>query len=107
VGKPPVIRLHGSFEPLDPTPLTGDDTERLMKEICPPRYQQMLQEQGSCDFAYAFSEQARFRTNIFRNFGNIAIVMRLIPSRIFSSISSVCPRNRSIRSSRPTAVWSS
>ena len=84
VGKAPVIRLHGSFEPLDPTPLTGEDTERLMKEICPPRYQQMLQEQGSCDFAYAFSEQARFRTNIFRNMGNIAIVMRLIPSRIFS-----------------------
>ena len=84
VGKAPVIRLHGSFEPLDPTPLTGDDTERLMKEITPPRYQQMLQEQGSCDFAYAFSEQARFRTNVFRNFGNIAIVMRLIPSRIFS-----------------------
>ena len=84
VGKAPVIRLHGSFEPLDPTPLTGDDTERLMKEITPPRYQQMLQEQGSCDFAYAFSEQARFRTNVFRNMGNIAIVMRLIPSRIFS-----------------------
>ncbi len=84
VGKPPVIRLHGDFEPLDPTPLTGDDTERLMKEITPPRYQQMLQEQGSADFAYAFSEQARFRTNIFRNMTNVGIVMRLIPTRIFT-----------------------
>lgn len=84
VAKPPVIRIHGSFEPLDPKPLTPDDTERLMKEIAPPRYQQMLQEQGSADFAYAFSEQARFRTNIFRNQSNIGIVMRLIPSRIFS-----------------------
>ena len=84
VAKPPVIRLHGDFEPLDPSPLTPEDTERLMKEITPPRYQQMLQEQGSADFAYAFSEQARFRTNIFRNMGSVGIVMRLIPTRIFS-----------------------
>ncbi|MCE5229792.1 type IV pilus twitching motility protein PilT [bacterium] len=84
VGKPPVIRLHGEFEPLDPQPLTPEDTERLMKEITPPRYQQMLQEQGSADFAYAFSEQARFRTNIFRSMSNVGIVMRLIPTRIFS-----------------------
>lgn len=84
VGKPPVIRVSGDFDPLDPTPLTAEDTERLMKEITPPRYQQMLQEQGSCDFAYAFSEQARFRTNVFRGQGRIGIVMRLIPSRIFT-----------------------
>src|SRR5512132_2185227 len=83
VGKAPVIRLHGAFEPLDPTPLTAEDTDRLMQEIAPPRYQQMLQEQGSADFAYAFSEQARFRTNIFRCMGNVGIVMRLIPTRIF------------------------
>jgi twitching motility protein PilT len=84
VGKPPVIRLHGTFEPLDPHIMTHDDTERLMKEITPPRYQQMLQEQGSTDFAYAFSEQARFRTNVFRGQSQVGIVMRLIPSRIFS-----------------------
>jgi twitching motility protein PilT len=84
VGKAPVIRLHGVFEPLDPRPLTADDTERLMKEITPPRYQQHLQESGSGDFAYAFSEHARFRTNVFRSMSNIGIVMRLIPTRIFT-----------------------
>jgi twitching motility protein PilT len=84
VNKPPVIRLHGAFDPLDPMPLAPDDTERIMKEICPPRFQQQLQEEGSCDFAYAFSDVARFRTNIFRNLGDLGIVMRLIPSRIFT-----------------------
>ena len=84
VGKPPVIRIHGDFEPLDPNTLVPEDTERLMKDITPPRYQQMLQEQGSADFAYAFSEQARFRTNIFKGMSNIGIVMRLIPSRILT-----------------------
>ncbi len=81
---PPVIRCHGAFEVLDPTPLTADDTERLMKEITPPRYQQLLQEMGSADFAYAFSDQARFRTNIFRYRSIIGICMRLIPTRIYT-----------------------
>jgi len=84
VNKPPVIRLHGAFDALDPKPLEPADTERVMKEIAPPRFQQQLQEKGSCDFAYAFSDEARFRTNIFRGMGVIGIVMRLIPSRIFS-----------------------
>lgn len=84
VGKQPVIRLHGSFEALDPKPLEPEDTERIMKDIAPPRFQQQLQERGSCDFAYAYSEAARFRTNIFRGMGNLGIVMRLIPSRIFT-----------------------
>ena len=84
VGKPPVMRIHGGFEPLEPRPLIPEDTERYMKEITPPRFQQHLQEQGACDFAYAFSDMARFRTNVFRGMGNIGIVMRLIPSRIFN-----------------------
>lgn len=84
VGKPPSIRTSGNFESLDPVPLAPADTERIMKDITPPRFQQQLQEKGSCDFAYAFSEQARFRTNIFRGMGNLGVVMRLIPSRIFT-----------------------
>lgn len=84
VGKPPSIRVSGSFDYLDPRPMQPEDTEYIMKEITPPRFQQQLQEEGSCDFAYAFSEQARFRTNIFRGMGNIGIVMRMIPTRIFT-----------------------
>jgi twitching motility protein PilT len=55
-----------------------------MKEITPPRFQEILHEQGSADFAYEFSEHARFRTNIFKARSVVGIVMRLIPTRIFS-----------------------
>lgn len=82
VGRAPTMRLSGVLDIVDPDILTPDDTERLMREITPPRYQQMLQEHGSADFAYSYSEQARFRTAIFRERGNIGIVMRLIPSRL-------------------------
>ncbi|NUP89769.1 MAG: type IV pilus twitching motility protein PilT [Candidatus Sumerlaeia bacterium] len=84
VGKTPVMRVHGTLEVVDPAILTADDTERLMKEITPPRYQQQIQEQGSADFAYAYSDLARFRTNVYRSMGRLGIVMRLIPTRKLS-----------------------
>src|SRR5690606_40813346 len=82
VGKSACMRLSGSLDTVDPDILTPDDTERLMREITPPRYQQMLQEHGSADFAYSYSEQARFRTAVFKEQGHIGIVMRLIPSKL-------------------------
>jgi twitching motility protein PilT len=84
VGKQPVMRVHGVLELVDPAILTADDTERLMKEITPPRYQQQIQEVGSADFAYAYSDLARFRTNVYRSMGRLGICMRLIPTRKLS-----------------------
>ena len=40
VGAPPILRLHGRLRPLDAPPLTGEDTERLMKSITSPPHQQ-------------------------------------------------------------------
>ncbi|AXA35597.1 MAG: type IV pilus twitching motility protein PilT [Candidatus Hydrogenedentota bacterium] len=84
VGKPPVMRLHGTLDIVDPNIITPEDSDRLMREITPPRYQQMIQETGSADFAYAYSDLARFRCAVFRARGNISIVMRLIPSKILT-----------------------
>ncbi len=84
VGKPAVMRLHGTLDVVDPDVITPEDSDRLMREITPPRYQQMIQETGSADFAYAYSDMARFRCAVFRARGNISIVMRLIPSKILT-----------------------
>lgn len=84
VGKPAVMRLHGTLDVVDPDVITPEDSDRLMREITPPRYQQMIQEMGQADFAYSYSDLARFRCAVFRARGNISIVMRLIPSRILS-----------------------
>jgi len=84
VGKPTVMRIYGKLDIVDSDILVPEDTERFMREITPPRYQQLLQEHGSCDFGYAYSDLARFRTSVFRTRGNIGIVMRLIPHRILT-----------------------
>jgi twitching motility protein PilT len=55
-----------------------------MKSITPERNQQELQEEGGTDFGFAYGDKARFRVAIFRQKGNITVVLRLIPTKIMS-----------------------
>jgi len=64
--------------------LEPDDTVALMKSITPDRNQQELQEEGGTDFGFAFGDDARFRVSIFRQKGNISLVLRLIPTKIMT-----------------------
>lgn len=84
VGRPPVIRLHGHLRSLETKTLTPEDTTALMKAITPERNQQELQEEGGTDFGFAFGDGARFRVAIFKQKGNIAQVLRLIPATLLT-----------------------
>ncbi|MFP4052378.1 MAG: type IV pilus twitching motility protein PilT [Phycisphaerae bacterium] len=84
VGRPPVLRLHGRLRPLETKVLEPEDTVALMKAITPELSQQELQEQGSTDFGFQYGKAGRFRTAVFRQKGNIALTLRLIPSKIFT-----------------------
>ena len=84
VGIPPVLRIHGALSPLDLPPLTPEDTERLMKSITSPEHQQNVRENGGTDFGFGFGEVARFRVSVFKERGNVGIVLRLIPSKLLT-----------------------
>lgn len=84
VGRPPVLRMSGRLRSLDTKVLEPDDTVGLMKSITPERNQQELQEVGGTDFGFAFGDAGRFRTSVFRQKGNISMVLRLIPSDLLS-----------------------
>ena len=79
-GQPPVFRLHGRMRKLETKVLEAEDTQSLMKSITPERCQQELQEKGGSDFGFAFGDLARFRVSIFKQKGNIAMVLRQIPN---------------------------
>ena len=67
VGLPPVFRTNG-----------------LMKAITPERCQAELAEVGGCDFGFAFGDMARFRVSVFKQRGNIAMVLRQIPNKMLT-----------------------
>jgi len=84
VGQPPVIRQHGRMRKLDTKVLDSDDTTSLMKSITPDRCQQELTEIGGADFAIEYAEGTRFRVAVFKQRGNIGIVLRRIPNVFLS-----------------------
>ena len=84
VDRPPTLRLHGRLRSLETKVLEPEDTVALMKQITPERAQQELQEQGGTDFGFEFGDAGRFRTSVFHQRGNISLVLRLIPSMLFT-----------------------
>ncbi|OHB55815.1 MAG: type IV pili twitching motility protein PilT [Planctomycetes bacterium RBG_13_44_8b] len=84
VGRPPVLRIAGRLRPLETKVLEPDDTVALMKSITPDKKQSELQELGGTDFGFAFGDVGRFRTAVFKQKGNITIVLRLIPTSLLS-----------------------
>jgi len=83
-GRQPVLRIDGSLRSLETKVLEPDDTEALMRAITPERNQQELQEEGGTDFGFAFGDKCRFRVSVFRQKGSLALVLRLIPSKILT-----------------------
>ncbi len=84
VGRPPVLRIDERLRNLETKVLEPDDTMALMKSITPDRNQQELQEEGGTDYGFAYGDKGRFRVSVFRQKGNISIVLRLIPSKILT-----------------------
>ena len=82
--QPPVVRSGGRMVRLETKTLTPDDTVALMKSITPERNQQELQEVGGTDFGFAFGDKARFRVAVFKQRGQIGMVLRRIPNEFLT-----------------------
>ena len=78
------MRLDGHLRSLETKVLEPDDTVALMKSITPERCQQELQEEGGTDFGFAFGDAARFRVSVFKQKGNISMVLRQIPNKLLT-----------------------
>jgi twitching motility protein PilT len=78
VGRPPTIRLHGKLRSLATKVVDSEDAMALMKSITPEKNQQELAEHGGTDYGFAFGEAARFRASVFKQRGDISMVLRLI-----------------------------
>ncbi len=87
-GKPPQVEVHGALEsPAFEWPeavLTGERIESLARAILNNNSKLLrdLAEHGSCDCSYALENLCRFRVNIYRQNGSLAMVLRRLQSEI-------------------------
>lgn len=83
VGSPPMIRIFGQLFPIPgATPVSAEEMTALLLPLMSPTQRSVYESTFELDFSFQFSEKARFRVNFYRQKGNPAASLRLIPARI-------------------------
>jgi twitching motility protein PilT len=83
VGQPPAARIRGDMVYFRAEPISPHDTEAIALHVVKRRdLLQRLDELREHDTSYDVPNLGRFRVNIYRQRGTLAVVMRAIPTRI-------------------------
>lgn len=82
VGLPPVVRVDGSLQHLNYSPLGPTDTQRLIYDILTTDQVQWFEKTRELDFSYGVKAIGRFRINVYRQRGSVGAALRAIPDRI-------------------------
>lgn len=81
-GSPPLLRIEGRVRPVDVPPLTADDLRGFAAVVLDEYAAAILNTEGSCDLTYSFSEDGRFRVNVFYQQDVPALAFRRVHARI-------------------------
>lgn len=80
---PPELRIHGQLNPIPGMPaVTPEEIESVVTEMLSPQQKEVFQKELELDFSFQFADKGRFRVNLYRQKGNLAAAMRLIPLKI-------------------------
>jgi len=83
VGSPPLLRHRGELVPAKHEPLTAEDTTHVAQHLSgiqdPEHFAKEVREM---DGTFALPEVGRFRFNVFRQRGQFAAVLRVIPLEV-------------------------
>lgn len=78
VGISPIFRVGGSLQGTRYPKLETKDTEFMVREITTQEQQDKLQALGEIDFAYSIAGLSRFRVNVFKQRGSLAVAIRVV-----------------------------
>lgn len=83
VGLPPMLRVDGALKPVDDAPVLADtDTAKIVASIMDEEQKLVFEKDKEVDFSFSFGDYGRFRVNAFHEKGNVAVALRLIPTKI-------------------------
>jgi twitching motility protein PilT len=97
----PTVRLRGMLRPLNRGPIDRLEMDRLCLPLLDDRNRRIFDDTGGADFAYTVEcdgKRRRFRVNLLRQLGHLALVARLVNNfipdfaglRLPSSIEDLC-----------------
>jgi len=81
-GEPPLYRVNGALKELKFRELTPDDTRAIAKIILKNDSKKKLEDIEEHDATYIIEGKGQFRTNVYKQLGNFAVILRVIPFEI-------------------------
>ena len=84
VGRSPSLRVNGEIVSIDGPALTEAEAKAMVMDVVPAAQSARLDADGGCDFAFSFRDKTRLRVNAFRGHGGYGMVLRLLPSGMYS-----------------------
>ncbi|NMB33398.1 MAG: type IV pilus twitching motility protein PilT [Clostridium sp.] len=82
VGRQPSLRINGKMRPVGEDALTKEDTMRYAKACLDDEKYEHLIRVGEVDFSMSVEGLSRFRVNVFHQRGSLALVFRVLASKI-------------------------
>ncbi len=82
VDEHPVVRVNGKVIKIDMPVLTEEDIKTAAFNMVPENFKERLVSAYDVDFAYEIQGCSRFRVNLSRQLGHMALVIRSIPYNI-------------------------
>jgi twitching motility protein PilT len=85
VGAYPMMRVSGALVPLEETKrLDNEDTLAMGSGVMSAAQREKFKETQEIDLAYSVAGLGRFRCNVFQQRGTMALVLRVIPTKILT-----------------------
>lgn len=82
INEHPIVRIDGKITKVSMPPLSEADFEEILDTLIPQHLQSRLNSIFDLDFAYEIEGCARFRVNLNKQLGKMALVIRTIPYNI-------------------------
>lgn len=82
IGVPPVYRINGALQRLFDVPIDSMTMDSFLDDIMNREQKHKFEQNKECDFAVGARDMGRFRVNVFRQRGTIAVVFRHIKAKI-------------------------
>ena len=78
VGRPPILRVDGTLETMANPVMSEADVAAFVEAMMPRYRREVFAARGEIDFAYEVENIGRFRVNVFRQQGTVAMAIRYV-----------------------------
>lgn len=82
VGIAPKMRVHGNLLAMDFPKMMPPDTSELALKIMSDRQKERFEENGEYDMSFSIPSLGRYRLNIYKQRGSVALAFRLVGTEI-------------------------